>query len=327
MEFIIADANRDDIGFIDKTAGVDIDIGSTDDFALSVNLKQYKSEKYAVGNMVYCIGTEYGGILDDPLISTSDNTVTFTGDTPRGMLKKKVIQPPPNQAYRLISGELNCCLNELMGEQFDMLFRVSDYNTGVELKNYQFDRYCTLYDGIIKMLKSVGYRLRIEFVYVDNKVTIELSAVPVVDYSNDVEFSQDSNFQFKIKKSTNRYNYMIALGSGELTDREIIILHQKESGEVSAVPSVPKGDGVKVYVYDASSSDALEADAGNKFDEINTKDTYSMTIRDNLDIEIGDIVGGRDYVTGTVIAQAVTKKIIKLNNGKLTFSYEIGGND
>lgn len=325
MDFIIADASRNDIGFIDKTVSVDIDIGSTDDFTLSVKLNQYQSDKYTEGNFLYCIGTEYGGILNNPEISTSDNSVLFTGDTPRGMLRKKVIQPPPNEPYRLISGELNACLSKLVNEQFDSLFTVSGYNTGVRLANYQFDRYCTLYDGIIKMLKSVGYRLKIEFVYINNKIAVELSAVPIVDYSKDVEFSQDCNFQFKILKVTNKYNYMIALGSGELTDREIIILHQNESGAISVVQSVPKGDDVKVYVYDFSSSEALESDARNKFDEINTQDTYSMTIRDNLDIEIGDIVGGRDYVTGTVIAQAVNKKIIKYNNRNMTISYEIGG--
>lgn len=326
MDFIIADKIRDDIGYIEQSAVLDLDIGSTFDFALTVNLKQYNSKKYAPGNILYCIGTEYGGVLDDPLISTSDNSVTFTGDTPRGILKKKVIQPPPNQAYRLISGELNTCLAALINEQFDTLFDVSDHNTGITISSYQFDRYCTLYDGIVKMLNSVGYRLKIEFVYIENKVAIQLSAVPIVDYSNDIEFSQDSNFQFKIQKYTNRYNCLIALGPGELTEREVVILYQDKDGTINVVQSVPKGDDVKVYIYDFSSSEALETDARNKFEGINTKDTYSMTIRDNLDIEIGDIVGGRDYVTGTVITQAVTKKIIKISSGKLTISYEIGGN-
>lgn len=325
MDFIISDKNRVDIGFIDESVALDLDIGSTFDFELSVSLKQYDAEKYAPGNIVYCLDTEYGGILDNPLISTKDNSVTFTGDTARGILKKKIIQPPQNQAYRHISGELNSCLSELINEQFDTIFDVPNHKTGVTISNFQFDRYCTLYDGIIEMLKSVNYRLKIEFVYIDNRVAIQLSAVPIVDYSKDIEFSQDSDFQFKIQKITNKYNYLIALGSGELLDREIVILHQNNNGTVRVVNSIPKGDDVKVYVYDFSSSEALESDARKKFAEINTKDTYSMTIRENLDIEIGDIVGGRDYVTGLVIAQAVTKKIIKLNSGKCTISYEIGG--
>lgn len=327
MNFIIADKDRIDIGFIENSVALDLDIGSTDDFTLSVNLNGYDPNKYKSGNILYCIGTEYGGILDDPLISTGDNSIVFTGDTPRGMLKKKVIQPSKNSSYRLISGEANACLSELIDEQFDSLFVVSDQNTGINIKNFQFDRYCSLYDGVIKMLKSVDCRLKIEFLYIDNEVVIQLSSVPIVDYSSDIEFSQDSNFQFKILKVTNKYNYMIALGSGELADREVIFLHQNELGEISVVTEIPKGNDAKVYVYELSSTDSLKDDAISKFDEINSKDTYSMTIRDNLNIEIGDIVGGRDYVTNTVIAQAVTKKIIKLNSGRLTISYEIGGNE
>lgn len=326
MNFIIADKDRIDIGFIENSVAIDLDIGSTDDFTLSVNLNGYDPNKYKSGNILYCIGTEYGGVLDDPLISTGDNSIAFTGDTPRGMLKKKVIQPSENSAYRLISGEANECLSELINEQFNSLFVVSDQSTGIHIDNFQFDRYCSLYDGIIKMLNSVNCRLKIQFLYFGEEVAIQLSAVPIVDYSNDVEFSQDSNFQFKILKVTNKYNYMIALGSGELADREVVFLHQNELGEISVVTEIPKGNDVKVYVYDFSSTDSLKDDAISKFDEINSKDTYSMTIRDNLDIEIGDIVGGRDYVTNTVIAQAVTKKIIKLKNGRLTISYEIGGN-
>lgn len=326
MQFIIADEQKKDIGFVDKNTAIDIDIGSTDDFTLSVSLSLYQAEKYKPGNYVYCIGTEYGGILDDPEISTGDHTVTFTGDTFRGMLKKKVIEPSPNQPYRIVSGELNTLINTLVNEHFGGIFTVSDISTGVTVSNYQFYRYCTLYDGIVAMLSSVGYKLKIESKYDDDDLVIELSATPIVDYSDDVEFSQDSNIRFKIKQYTNKYNYMLALGKGELTEREVIYLHWVDGLPV-VVSSIPNGDDVKVYLYDNSGSEDLLADSISKFKEINTVDTYSMTIRDDVEIDIGDIVGGRDYVTGIVIAQPITKKIIKVENGSQSISYEIGGND
>lgn len=52
MQFIIADQNRKDIGFADKTAGLDIDIGSTDDFTLSVSLSLFNADKYKSGNLI-----------------------------------------------------------------------------------------------------------------------------------------------------------------------------------------------------------------------------------------------------------------------------------
>lgn len=326
MKFIIADEQKRDIGFVDKNTALDFDIGSTDDFALSVSLSLYNADKYKPGNYIYCIGTEYGGILADPEISTAENSVTFTGDTFRGMLKKKVIEPSTNQPYRIISGELNSIIGTLINEHFEGIFTVSEESTGVSVSNYQFYRYCTLYDGIMAMLASVGYKLKIESKYVDNDLIVELSATPIVDYSDDVEFSQDSHIKFKIKQYTNKYNYLLALGKGELTEREVIYLKWND-GEPVTASSIPKGDDVKVYLYDNSGSEDLLNDSISKFKEINTDDTYSMTIRDDVEIDIGDIVGGRDYVTGIVIAQPITKKIIKIVNDSQSISYEIGGND
>ena len=50
MQFIIADEQKKDIGFVDKNTAIDIDIGSTDDFTLSVSLSLYQAEKYKPGN-------------------------------------------------------------------------------------------------------------------------------------------------------------------------------------------------------------------------------------------------------------------------------------
>lgn len=324
MEFIIADEKREDIGFVDKTASLDIDIGSTDDFTLSVDLSLYNAEKYRAGNFIYSIGTEYGGVLDDPETSTSANSLMFTGDTFRGRLKKKYIEPDKNSAYRIVNGEVHSVMSMLVKEQFESLYKVSSVSTNVRVNNYQFNRYCSLYDGLIAMLASVGCRLHIESKYENDRMIIELSAVPITDYSDDIEFSQNSNLKFKIKKCTNVYNYMLALGRGELTEREVIYL-KNDNGVITQVSSIPKGDSVKVYLYDNSSAEELLKESISKFKGINTDDTYSMTIRENLDLDIGDIVGGRDYITGTVIAQPITKKIIKINNNGQSISYEIGG--
>lgn len=324
MNFIIANENREDIGFVDKNAVLDIDIGSTDDFTLSVDLSLYAAEKYKAGNFIYSIGTEYGGILDDPEISTGDNSLLFNGDTFRGMLKKKYIEPLKNSAYRVVNGELHNIMSLLIKEHFDGIFKVSELSTDIIVNDYTFNRYCSLYEGIIDMLNSVGYRLHIESKYANEEFIVELSAVPIIDYSDDIEFSQNSNLRFKIKKYTNLYNYMLALGKGELTEREVIYL-KYDNGEVIQVHSIPKGDHVKVYLYDNTSAEELLKESISKFKEININDTCSMTINDNLDLDIGDIVGGRDYITGTVIAQPITKKIIKIDSKNQSISYEIGG--
>lgn len=325
MDFIIADANKKDLCFLDDSASLDFDVGSSDDFQFSIVLNDYDPETHIEGNILYNLGTEYGGVFDDPEISTRDNKITLTGDTFRGMLKKKYIEPSKGADYYTISGELNTCIKTLMQNAFsNVLFKVSDENTGVKV-TFTFDRYCNLLDGINKMLASKSYRLSIRAVRVEDDFFVELSAIPIVDYSSDIEFSQDSDIQFKIKRVTNKYNYMIALGKGELKDRQVLYFYCDNAGNVSSAVSIPKGDKVKVYLYDNSSTEDLKGDAIKKFAEINSVDEYSMTIKDDIELELGDIVGGRDYITGMTVAQPITRKIIKYNNQKQSISYEIGG--
>lgn len=327
MDFIIADPDKKDLCFLDDSASLDFDVGSSDDFQFSIVLNDYDPSAHVEGNILYCLGTEYGGIFEDPEVSTKDNKKTLTGDTFRGMLKKKYIEPASGEDYFTISGELNACIKQLVDSAFsDELFRVSEDNTGVHLSTFTFDRYCTLLDGINKMLASKSFRLSIKAVRINDDFFVELSATPVADYSNDIEFSQDNDIQFKIKKVTNKYNYMIALGKGELKDRQVLYFYCDNSGNVSSIDSIPKGDKVKVYLYDNSSTEDLTDDAIKKFSEINSSDEYSMTIKEDIELELGDIVGGRDYITGMTVAQPVTRKIIKYSNNKQTISYEIGGN-
>ena len=51
-----------------------------------------------------------------------------------------------------------------------------------------------------------------------------------------------------------------------------------------------------------------------------------MTV-DDVDLEIGDIVGGYEEITGTRLQKPVTRKIIKMKQGKITIDYEVKGDD
>lgn len=115
----------------------------------------------------------------------------------RGRLAKKIIEPPVGSDYKTVSGELHTVMKELIEPEFDGLFVVSQEDTGVTVSNYQFDRYCTLYDGIVKMLKSKGYRLQLSFRREQNELGyLYIEAVPIVDYSNRVELSKDCKLNY-----------------------------------------------------------------------------------------------------------------------------------
>ncbi len=326
MDFIITDSDRRELGFIDQASYLDMDIGGENDFELKIKLDDFSSDMYAPEYFLICPDTEYGGILADPEVITGEKMIYFYGDTFRGLLHKKCIEPPKGQDYKTISGELNNCISQLVKEHFTDMFTVSAENTGIKLSNYKFNRYVTLCEGLDSMLASVGYRLDIKIILGD-KFEVQLSAKPVTDYSDSIEFSQDGNIQFEIKKITNRYNYMICLGKGELKDRTVVYLHQNSKGKISRVSSIPKGDDIRVYIYDNNNSEneeTLVADATKKFTELNGSDSQKITVNDNMGLELGDIVGGRDYITGLSVAQPVTNKIVKYEKNRLSISYKIG---
>lgn len=46
---------------------------------------------------------------------------------------------------------------------------------------------------------------------------------------------------------------------------------------------------------------------------------------EKADLELSDIVSGRDYVTGLHVAKPVVQKIFKISNGKERIDYKLKG--
>ena len=209
-QLILADQNLRDIRPV-MDADIDIAIGSDEnDYEIKIRRDRW-DERYAYGNVFYIKNTEFGGIIGRKKINTAEDTISLYGRTWRGKLDKKIIRPPVGQDYRKVSGELNAVLNTLVTEQFNDYFVVSQNDTGVTVTNYQFDRYCTLLAGITKMLKSVGYKLHIEYIQQERGQPgyVELSAVQIVDYSERIELSQDSRLNFVFDETKNGVNHLI----------------------------------------------------------------------------------------------------------------------
>lgn len=329
MEFYLTDSDRYDMMYLPDKCLFDFEIGSDNDFEVEMPVSLYNSEIYEKGRYIYCDGTEYGGRIEEIKSDTSDGVVKIYGETFRGMLNDKVVEPPTGEAYLYVSGDLTNCLKTLLGGQYTDVFKVSDALTGVSVSNFKINRYDYILDAMESLLESKGYRLDISVINEEAQFFVELSAK--VNEVDD-EISQDYDFNFSIEKKMLKYNYMIALGSGQLEKRTVIYLHQKDDGTVERVSKIPDGDDVKVYKYDYSSSDSSESDdelfnsAVDKFLEINEPDSQTMTIGEDVQIElqIGDIVSGRDYITGITIEEPVTKKILKVKNGIPITSYGIG---
>lgn len=328
-QLILADQNLKDIAPV-MDAEIDIAIGEENDYEIKIPRDEWRPE-YTFGNVFYVKDTEYGGIIGEVDTSTAEDTISLLGRTWRGMLDKKIIRPPAGQDYRKVSGELNTVLGDLITEQFGDYFVVSQDDTGVSLTNYQFDRYCTLLTGVTKMLQSVGCRLRITYKQQERGQPgyVELSAVPVVDYSEQIELSQDSQLNFAFKNCRNGVNHLICLGKGELQERQVIDLYVQENGSIGKEPYYTGIREIAATYEDTSSeTDELEEKGREKLLELMNSTSFEMDVESlGMDVEVGDIIGGRDYLTGMYAKKPIVKKIYRVEDGKASLEYGIKGDD
>lgn len=329
-QLILADQNLRDIKPV-MDADIDIAVGTDEnDYEIKIRRDRW-DECYAYGNIFYIKNTEFGGIIGRKKANTAEDTISLYGRTWRGMLDKKITRPPSGQDYRKVSGELNTVLNTIVTEQFGDYFVVSQNDTGVSVTNYQFDRYCTLSSGIVKMLKSVGHRLQIKYIQQERGQPgyVELSAVPIVDYSEQIELSQDSRLNFVFDEVKNGVNHLICLGKGELQDRQVIDLYVGQNGSIGTTQYYTGIQEIaETYEDTSSESDELEEKGREKLQELMNSTSFSMDVETlGMEVEIGDIIGGRDYTTGMYAAKPIAKKIYKVSDGKSSLEYEIEGDD
>ena len=91
LEFIIARKNGEELGFLDQSVAIDMDLGDTDDFEIRLPQEEWAKEWYWYGNRIFVPGTEYGGILNSLEVMTKTQEIVWCGTTWRGLLKQKII--------------------------------------------------------------------------------------------------------------------------------------------------------------------------------------------------------------------------------------------
>ena len=297
------------------------------DFQISIPLSKYDN-RMQVGCRVFIKNTEIGGILGKIGSSTSTNTLTWTGYTWRGLLEKKIIIPPDGQDRYTVSGELNTVLRNLIEPMFSGVFLVPDIDTGIMI-DYEFDRFCTLLSGVTKMLKSVGYRIEISYNEGEPNGAgwVEVSAVPIVDYSSQIELSQDSKINFSMSQKMNGVNHLVVGGKGDMQDRNVLHLYVQEDGTIGDTQYYTGIEEIAVF-YENTSTDSedLESKAVEKLESLMNATEFEMNVEAlGIDIAIGDIIGGRDYITGMYMAKPLENIVVKISGGKIEKEYKLEG--
>lgn len=311
-----------------KDANVTID-PNDDDREFSVQIARCNwTEKLTYGNRVYVPDTEFGGEIGEILTDTTLDYVEVKGYTWRGMLAKKVIEPPAGSDHRVVSGEIHQVMKNIIEPEFDGLFVVSSADTGVTLPGYQFDRYCTLLDGVVKMLKSVGCRIKLSHKRVKNEPNyILVEAVPIVDYSSRIELSKDCRLNYTMDDKRNGVNHLIVAGKGELQDRNVLHLYVWPDGSIQETQYYTGKDEISaVYENTSAETDELQSKAEEKLKSLMNKKTFKMDVeRLGIDVGIGDIVGGRDYLTGLYASKPVENITYSVTNNVVSKVYKLEG--
>lgn len=298
----------------------DFEIGDEENSFL-VTIPRPEWESVANDSRIYIPGTEYGGLYKRLESDTKNNSVAVGGLTWRGMLQKKIISPPAGQDYATDSGELNAILGARVSAAFPGLFVGSSESTGVTV-SFQYQRYVTMYDGLKALLKSVGYKMQIEYDQIQRKVVV--SAVPIVDYSSEIEYSSDMSADYSMIIDRTGINHLVCLGSGELRNRIVVHLYVDGNGVISQTQTF-FGENEIAEVYDyagASRDDLIQSGVDQLKGELNLNE-FAIELESEREVQIGDIVGSRDYITGYTVTAPITTKIVKFEDGFVNIEYKL----
>lgn len=298
----------------------------TNTFQVETILPKTKDEllwtENGISSILYVEGTEYGGLIEGSVIDIEQNTITYTGRTWRGHLDQWIVEPPAGQDYLIVSGNLANSLRRLPMGNF---IEVAD--SGYTGGTYQFNRYCTTFEGATGLLTAANPNLRMQISFDSDGASgrAMLEVVEARDLRDIIEVSQDYNdkINLKITRDGTTPRHVICLGKGELHEREVIHLYADENWNITRT-AIPGAYPVKAY--DASASENLLSDGTKHFQElIGNHEQIEVTIND-LDIQLSDIIGAKDVLTGEYVSAEITSIVWRpVNNGDHqteTFEYQ-----
>lgn len=269
-------------------------------------------------------GSDVGGRIIDRRVTVSGgvSTTTWIGQSWTGMLAAKILQPDANQDYLTVSGKLPGILKNLLKRiGLDTVFTV-DSSDASTLSNWMFQnpRYVDAYTGLRTLLASCGRRL--DFKASGNKIL--LGIVPVQTIANTI----DSDLvDFKAETNRRAVNHLIGLGSQELKNRLVVNYFADATGVVSQTQTLVGADEV-CATYDYSNADlgTLQSETKKHLQELQTGGSVEVTLSDEVGdgLRVDDKIVATDQTSGVNVTAVVTKRIVKIDSGILTSTFEVG---
>lgn len=326
MDFIICGPDKMEQTSIPESLTIDFDIGDTNDVQITCERGMLDFGMYLI-----CPGTEYGALIEEVDASTDQTEETWMGNSFRKFLQQFIVEPKPGDDYRIVSGDAHDAMREILSGAFDGMFTIPEEDSGIDVGTYQFERYTDALTGFTKMLKKKNARVNIEIKQggPNEAFYVVLSATPIRNLSEEIEYSQDSKISINLRESRRGINHLICLGTGNLKDRQVVHLYAQFGGSISQTKKYYTGLEERTATYDynnAESLDDLIEKGTEQLEGLMDSKKMTMSVQD-IDMQIGDIIAGRNYDTGFYMQKPITEKIIKVENGMITVDYKVEGED
>lgn len=296
----------------------------TDENDFELTIEDPSAPEIEHGWYFWIDGSDVGGRIVDRRVAVSGgvSTATWIGQSWTGMLAAKILQPNANQDYLTVSGKLPDILKNLLKRiGLDSVFTV-DSSDASTLSNWMFQnpRYVDAYTGLRTLLASCGRRL--DFKTSGNKIL--LGIVPVQTITNTI----DSDLvDFKAETNRRAVNHLIGLGSQELKNRLVVNYFADATGVVSQTQTLVGADEV-CATYDYSNADlsTLQSETKKYLQELQTGGSVEVTLSDEVGdgLRVDDKIVATDQTSGVNVTAVVTKRIVKIDSGILTSTFEVG---
>ena len=317
MDLILFDKDFQEIG--PAKLEVDFEIGdssTSNDFEITTAMTDFYG--------FYIPGTEVGGIVECQVSISNSATKTLKGWSWRGLLSQWIISPPSGSDYKIVSGEANTVIRELMNDCLDGFFTVLEEDSGLTISNYQFKLYTSMLEGVMDMLSENDYRLDIYAKKTDpgGKVKLFCRALPITKLEG--EYNNDVGLTLTFTDNRMGINHLICMGKGELQERQRVDFYIGPSGKVTRTQYY-KGLAERQAYYNYSSAESyleLQKSGAEKLRELASSKKLRIDA-ESVDLNVGDVVVGRYRETGLVVEAPINKKIYRISNGRMTIEYGV----
>lgn len=308
-------------------ADVDLEIGSTEDSTndFELNSNVLFSDQTAG---FYIQDTEIGGMIEYSNERTDQDFATLKGYTWRGLMAKNIIMPPAGSDYKIVSGEANSIIADMISGVMGDFFTPSTEPSGCTITSYQFPLYINLLDGLEGMLEDCGYRLQIRAKKVAAGEPIQIIVEAVEATLIKGTYNEDNGIPMNFEMNNMGINHLICGGSGELQNRMIRHLYIDDNGVISQTQHY-FGFEERQEFFDypnAESEDDLIDNGTKRLLEVASYKKLIMQAPEEYELEIGDLVQGV-FPDGTIIQSPIVQKIYRIENGILSTSYKIKGEE